>query len=191
MNSNQESEPQHNTAGDLKKLVQEVFEEINSVQSKRTEPAYKAELEEERRKRESMEKRLNELVEENRRTKAKAETMERETVIRGELQRLGVAKLDLAFKAVKDDIHREADGSLQGRNHEGLVPVQEFLRKFVDENPELLPARNLGGSGTSSSSRNSQNSPGIDLDAIRPGMSKEELARVRKEIARVAGLMVD
>lgn len=191
MNSNQESESQQNTAGDLKKLVQEVFEEIHSAQSKRTEPAYKAELEEERRKRESMEKRLNELVEENRRTKAKAETMERETLIRGELQRLGVAKLDLAFKAVRDDIHREADGSLHGRNLEGLVPVQEFLRKFVDDNPELLPARNLGGSGTSSSSRTSQSSPGIDLDAIRPGMSKEELARVRKEIARVAGLMVD
>jgi hypothetical protein len=168
-----------------------VFEEYHNVQSKKTEPAYKAELEEERRKRESMEKRLNELVEENRRSKARAETMERETLIRGELQRLGVAKVDLAFKAVKDDIHREADGTLLARGTEGTVPVQEFLRKFVDDNPELLPARNLGGSGTSSSGRNSQSSPGIDLDSIRPGMSKEELARVRREIARVAGLMVD
>lgn len=191
MNSNPESESQNNTASDLKKLVHEVFEEYQNVQSKRTEPAYKAELEDERRKRESMEKRLNELVEENRRTKAKAETMERETMIRSELQRLGVAKVDLAFKAVKDDIHRDADGSLQGRGAEGAVPVQEFLRKFVDENPELLPARNLGGSGTTSSGRGAQNSPGIDLDSIRPGMSKEDMARVRREIARVAGLMLD
>lgn len=191
MNSQQESESQNTNVGDLKKLVHEVFEEYHNVQSKKTEPAYKAELEEERRKRESMEKRLNELVEENRRTKARAETMERETLIRGELQRLGVAKVDLAFKAVKDDIHREADGTLLARGTEGTVPVQEFLRKFVDDNPELLPARNLGGSGTSSSGRGSQSSPGIDLDSIRPGMSKEELARVRREIARVAGLMVD
>jgi hypothetical protein len=190
MNSNPESESQ-NTAGDLKKLVHEVFEEYHNVQSKRTEPAYKAELEEERRKRESMEKRLNELVDENRRTKAKAESMERESLIRNELQRLGVAKVDLAFKAVKDDIHRESDGSLHGRGTDGNVPVQEFLRKFVDENPELLPARNLGGSGTSSGGRSAQSSPGIDLDSIRPGMSKEDLARVRKEIARVAGLMVE
>ena len=61
MNSNQESEPQNNTVSDLKKLVHEVFDEYHNVQAKRTEPAYKAELEEERRKRESMEKRLNEL----------------------------------------------------------------------------------------------------------------------------------
>lgn len=191
MNSNPESESQSNTVGDLKKLVHEVFDEYHNAQSKRTEPAYKAELEEERRKRESMEKRLNELVEENRRSKAKAESMERETVIRSELQRLGVAKLDLAFKAVKDDIHRESDGSLQARSGEGPMPVQEFLRKFVDENPELLPARNLGGSGTTNAGRGSQTSPGIDLDSIRPGMNKEEMARVRREIARVAGLMVD
>ncbi len=190
MNSNPESESQ-NTAGDLKKLVHEVFEEYHNVQTKRTEPAYKAELEEERRKRESMEKRLNELVDENRRSKAKAESMERESLIRNELQRLGVAKLDLAFRAVKDDIHRDNDGSLHGRGTDGNVSLQEFLRKFVDENPELLPARNLGGSGTSSGGRGSQSSPGIDLDSIRPGMSKEDLARVRKEIARVAGLMVD
>lgn len=191
MNSNQESESQNNTVSDLKKLVHEVFDEYHNVQAKRTEPAYKAELEEERRKRESMEKRLNELVEENRRSKAKAETMERETLIKGELQRLGVAKLDLAFKAVKDEIQRESDGTLQARGKEGLMPLQEFLRKFVDENPELLPARNLGGSGTSSTGRNTQSSPGIDLDSIRPGMSKEDLARVRREIARVAGLMID
>ncbi len=190
MNPNPESESQ-NTAGDLKKLVHEVFEEYHNVQSKRTEPAYKAELEEERRKRESMEKRLNELVDENRRSKARAESMERETVIRNELQRLGVSKVDLAFKAVKDDIHRENDGSLQARGAEGNVSVQEFLRKFVDDNPELLPARNLGGSGTSSAGRGTQSSPGIDLDSIRPGMSKEDLARVRREIARVAGLMID
>lgn len=190
MNSNPESESQTSTLTDLKKLVQEVFDEFHNVQTQRNEPAYKAELEDERRKRESMEKRLNELVEENRRTKAKAETMERETHIRTELQRLGVAKVDLAFKAVKDEIHREADGSLLARSAEGPLPVQEFLRKFVDENPELLPARNLGGSGTSTG-RNSQSTPGVDLDMIRPGMSKEDLARVRKEIARVAGLLVD
>jgi hypothetical protein len=191
MNSNQESESQQNHVGDLKKLVHEVFEEYHNAQSKRTEPAYKAELEEERRKRESMEKRLNELVEENRRTRAKAETMERETLIRSELQRLGVAKVDLAFKAVKDDIQRESDGSLLARSAEGPIPVQDFLRKFVDENPELLPARNLGGSGTSGAGRGAQNSPGIDLESIRPGMSKEDMARVRREIARIGGLMVD
>lgn len=191
MNPSEESNLPNQAVSDLKKLVHEVFEEYHNVQTKRTEPAYKAELEDERRKREVMEKRLNELVDENRRSKVRAESMERETLIKGELQRLGVAKLDLAFKAVRDEIQRETDGTLQARGSDGPMPLQEFLRKFVDENPELLPARNLGGSGTSTAGRSAQNSPGIDIDSIRPGMSKEELARARKEIARVAGLMID
>ncbi len=191
MSSSNEFNSTANSVQDLKKLIHEVFDEYTNVQHKRTEPAYKAELEEERRKRESMEKRLNEVIEENRRAKARAEAMERETVIRTELQRLGVSKIDLAFKAVKDDIQRDSDGSLLARGNEGPVPVADFLRKFVDENPELLPARNLGGSGTTSSNRTAQSSPGIDINSIRPGMSKEDMARARKEIARLAGLMLE
>ncbi len=180
-----------NSVNDLKKLVQEVFEEYHSVQSKRTEPAYKAELEIERKKRELMEKRLNELINENRQAKAQAESIERESIIRSELAKLGVTKIDLAYKAVKDDILRDPDGRLHGRGVDGPIYVGDFLKKFVDENPELLPARNLGGSGTSSSGRKAQSSPGIDIDSIHPGMSSDELARVRKEIARVAGLIVE
>lgn len=189
MTSNNENDQHTSKASDLKQMVHEILSEYQTVQAKQNEPAYKAELMEERRKRETMEKRLNELVEETRRAKARAETMERETLIRSELQRLGVAKVDLAFKAVKDEILREADGSLQARGPEGPVPVQDFLRKFVDDNPELLPARNLGGSGTANSGRGTQSSPGFDLDQIRPGMSAEDMARARKEIARLGGLM--
>ncbi len=58
MNSTQESNTQTVATSDLKKLVQDVFEEFHSVQSRRTEPAHKAELEDERRKREILEKRL-------------------------------------------------------------------------------------------------------------------------------------
>jgi hypothetical protein len=189
MTSNNENDQHTSKTSELKSLVHEILSEYQTVQAKQNEPAYKAELMEERRKRETMEKRLNELVEETRRAKARAETMERETLIRTELQRLGVAKVDLAFKAVKDEILRETDGSLHARGPEGPVPVQDFLRKFVDENPELLPARNLGGSGTANSGRGTQSSPGFDLDQIRPGMSAEDMARARKEIARLGGLM--
>ena len=52
------------------------------------------ELAEERRRRESLEKRVEEA--------------ERGSAIRAELQKLGVAKLDLAYKAVKDEVPREA-----------------------------------------------------------------------------------
>lgn len=171
---------------EFKRLLQDSLEEFHAVQAQKTEPAHRAELQEERRRRESLEKKLNELVEENRRTRARAEQVERETQIKSEFQRRGVAKLDLAFKAVKDDIQREADGSLVGKSSEGAMPLTEFVKRFLDENPELLPARNLGGSGAAPSGRNQGSQPGIDINSIRPGMSSEDLARVREHIARVA-----
>jgi hypothetical protein len=120
------------------------------------------ELAEERRRREGLEKRVEEA--------------ERGSAIRAELQRLGVAKLELAYKAVKDEVPREA-GEMKG-----------FLEKFVGENPELLPARLAGGSGASGGARGSGSgaSGAVDIEKIRPGMSAEELDRVRQEIARVA-----
>ena len=87
------------------------------------------ELAEERRRREGLEKRVEEA--------------ERGSAIRAELQKLGVAKLDLAYKAVKDEVPREAG------------EMKEFLVKFVGENPELLPARLAGGSGASGGARGS------------------------------------
>lgn len=143
------------------------------------------ELEIERKKREELEARLNELVEENRKTKAKAEEAERHSTVKAELQRLGISKVDLAFRAVKDDVVRLEDGRIAARTASGEVALQEYLRTFVEENPELLPARIAGGSGVSPAGRAAVE-PRVDLDAIRPGMSSEELERVRLEIARVA-----
>ena len=119
------------------------------------------ELAEERRRREGLEKRVEEA--------------ERGSAIRAELQKLGVAKLDLAYKAVKDDVPRD-NGEMKA-----------YLEKFVGENPELLPARVAGGSGASAGSRGSgAGAVAVDIDRIRPGMSAEEMDRVRQEIARVA-----
>ena len=103
-------------------------------------------MQEERKRRESLEGRLNQLVEENRKARAMADEADRNSQIRSELQRLGVAKLELAFRAVKDDIVRTEDGRLQARGPEGKT-LQDFLAGFVQENPELLPARIAGGSG--------------------------------------------
>jgi len=115
---------------------------------------------EERRRRESLEKRVEEA--------------ERGSAIRAELQRLGVAKIELAYKAVRDEVPRDSG------------EMKNFLEQFVGENPELLPARLAGGSGASGGPRGSQASGAVDIERIRPGMSAEELDRVRQEIARVA-----
>jgi hypothetical protein len=176
------------SAPDVRSVVQQVIEEFVKAEQSKAEPAYKAELVEERKRREALESRLNVLVEENEKAKAMAEEADKSSQIRSELQRLGVAKLDLAFRAVKDEIGRAEDGRLIARDGQEQQTFQDYLRKFVDENPELLPARIAGGTGAHSTSRSAApSSPAtVTLDHIKPGMNKEELDRVRREIARVA-----
>lgn len=189
-----ESKQDQTTPGrgiDIRNLIQEAVREFVNMEQSKSEPAYKIELEEERRRREALERRMNELVEENRRSRLIAEEAERSSTIRGELQRLGVQKLDLAFRAVKDDIQRTEDGRLIARTTGGDLPVKEYLANFVSDNPELLPARITGGSGASHSSKAPAASPlgSFDIDKIRPGMPKEDLERARQEISRIAQQM--
>jgi hypothetical protein len=169
---------------EVRDVVRQALEEFVRGEHQKSEPAYKAELEDERRRRESLEVRLNQLVEENRKTRAQAEEADRNSQIRSELQKLGVAKVDLAFRAVKDDIVRTDDGRLQTRDRDNSM--QEYLAKFVQENPELLPARIAGGSGAQAASKPAGGTSSVDLNSIRPGMSKDELDQVRQEISRLA-----
>ena len=172
---------------DLKLVVREVIGEFLHLEKAKAEPAYKAELADERRKREQLERKLNEVVEENQRARQRAEEAERGTAIRSELQRLGVSKVDLAFRAVKDDIVRNEQGALVSRESGGDSDLREYLTKFVKENPELLPARVSGGSGATLGQRQETVSGGpIDLDRIKPGMDPVEMDRIRREIARIA-----
>jgi hypothetical protein len=130
---------------------------------------------------------LNELAEENKRSREAAAEAERSATIRAELQRLGVAKVDLAYKAVQDAIVRTDDGRLVARNESGESGMKEFLSGFVAENPEFLPARISGGSGvTSSQKTGSSGGEVVDLEKIRPGMSREDMERARQEIVRIA-----
>jgi len=172
---------------DIPSLVRQVAEEVTRVQQAKSEPAYKTELQEERKRREQLERRVNDLVEENKRSRQVAEEAERSATVRAELQRLGVGKVDLAFKAVKDDIGRAEDGRLVGKTESGDLGLKDYLAGFVSANPEFLPARIAGGSGIPSPQKEgSAGGPGVDLDKIRPGMNPEDLEHARQEIARIA-----
>lgn len=178
---------QENAAGpDLKAVIRGVIEEFVQAQRQKAEPAYKAELMEERRRREQLEGRVNELIQENVKARLTAEEAERNASIRAELQRLGVSKVDLAFRAVKDDVVRGEDGRLVARGGQGELGLKDYLTQFVNENPELLPARISGGSGMTPAQKSAPAASGFDLDKIRPGMNPEELERVRQEISRLA-----
>ncbi len=171
---------------ELRSLIRGVIEEFVQAEQVKAEPAYKAELLDERKRREDLEKRVNDLVKENVRSRKVAEEAERSSSIRAELQRLGVAKVDLAYRAVKDDFQRRDDGQLVARSGPEEVSVRDYLAQFVQENPELLPARITGGSGMGSGPKVASNTGAFDLDKIRPGMSPEELEKVRQEVSRVA-----
>jgi hypothetical protein len=172
---------------DIEAVVQRAVQEYMRQDITRKEPAYKAELQDERKRREQLEKRLNEVVEESKRHREIALEAERSSAIRAELQNLGVAKIDLAFKAVQDGIFRSEDGRLIAKSESGEVPAKAFLSGFVAENPEFLPARISGGSGVTGSHKAPAPSHGaVDLDKISPSMDKAELERVRQEILRVA-----
>lgn len=170
----------------MRSVIREVIGEYMELQRSKSEPAHRAELAEERRRREQLERRLNELAEENRKARAQAEEAERMAAIRTELQKLGVQKVDLAFKAVKDDVARTDDGRLVARDSAGEVGLREYLTKFVQENPELLPPRTTGGSGATLQRGSAPARSGVDIERIKPGMDPDELERVRREIADVA-----
>jgi len=172
---------------DIQAIVRQAVQEFVSHEQTKSEPAYKAELEEERRRREQLERRLNEVVVENKRSRQMAEEADRGSTIKAELQRLGVAKVDLAFKVVKDGVARSEDGRLVARGENGEVPLKEYLTAFVSENPEFLPARIAGGTGmTTTLKAPLEGRETVSMEQIRPGMSKEEMQRVREEIVRVA-----
>jgi hypothetical protein len=172
---------------DIQAIVRQAVQEFANTEKAKSEPAYKTELLEERKRREHLERRMNELVAENQRSRKAAEEAERSSAVRAELQRLGVSKIDLAFKAVQDGIVRAEDGRLVARSEGGEVSVKDYLSSFVHENPEFLPARIAGGTGMTATHK----APGagretVSVEQIRPGMSAEEMQRVREEIVRVA-----
>src|SRR5689334_13491664 len=172
---------------DIQAIVRQAIHDFTTSEQAKSEPAHKAELQEERRRREQLERRVNELVEENKRSRLLAEEAERSSAVRAELQRLGVAKIDLAFKAVQDGVVRTPDGRLVARAEGGETSVKDYLTAFVAENPEFLPARIPGGTGmTTNLKAPTSGREGIELERIRPGMSAEEMQRVREEIVRVA-----
>jgi hypothetical protein len=171
---------------DIQSIVRQAIQEYANAEQAKSEPAHQAELLEERKRREQLERRVNELVEENQRSRQVAEEAERSSAVRAELQRLGVAKIDLAFKAVQDGVVRTPDGRLVARGENGECAVRDYLAAFVSENPEFLPARIAGGTGMTTTLKAPAGRESVELDKIRPGMSAEEMQRVREEIVRVA-----
>lgn len=172
-----------NTA-DIRGIVQEAMEEFSRRKREEAEPAQRAELMEERRRREQLESQVKDLLQKARESEQEMARTRMTGAVKEELQKLGVTKVDLAFRVMKDEIRQGGDGQYIARGREGDMPLQDFVKKFVDENPEFLPPRIAGGSGASGGGHDAAGSR-LDLDAIRPGMSVEERRDFHRAIANL------
>jgi len=171
---------------DIAEVIAKTVEQtLTSIQEQHKTETESSELAQERKKRETLEKRVNELIEEGRKAREAAEQTDRFAAIKSELQQLGVTKVDLAFRAVRDDVYRDGD-RLLARTDDGSTPLREYLTQWIAANPEFKPARIAGGAGTSPSRSSAAGASSFDLERIRPGMSAEDMERARQEIARVA-----
>lgn len=170
---------------EIRDVVQEAIREFLRKKDEESEPAYRAELSEERRRREQLEGQVRDLLSKMRESEQEVARTRMTTAVKEELQRQGVTKVDLAFRVIKEDIRQTEGGGYVAHGRDGDVPLKEFVKRFVDENPEFLPPRIAGGSG-SSGGGNETAGTRFDLDAIRPGMNEEERRELRKAIADLA-----
>lgn len=182
---NEQGKPdERQSPADIRGIVQEAIEEFSRRKREETEPAQKAELMEERRRREQLESQVKDLLQKARESEQEVARTRMTSAVKEELQKLGVTKVDLAFRVMKDEIRQSAEGQYVARGRDGDVPLQDFVKKFVDENPEFLPPRIAGGSGTSGGGHDVAGTR-VDLDAIRPGMSEEERRDIHRAIANL------
>ena len=133
---------------EIRVIVRAAVEEYAGGERTRQEDSVQAELSQERQLRETLQKQVESLVGEGVQLKSAADEAQRTLAIRTELQRLGIRNVDLAYRAVRDDVRRSEDGRYVGASGQELA---EYLRKFASENPELLPARVAGGNCCSNS----------------------------------------
>lgn len=118
--------------------------------------------------------------------KSEASRLRKDHFLRQALSSMGVENLDLAVKAVREDIVEAGDRKWMATGEGGEVPAQEYLTEFLKKNRELLPARRLQGGGMPASRVESGGS--VDLEEIRPGMDAMTLKKVRDAIGRAMGV---
>ena len=151
------------------------------------EQSYAAALERERKRRTEVERRLHELADENRRRREEADEQERLNEIRDGLRESGVKKTELAMRVLERDVRRDEDGLLYGEVDGMKTPLNEFLGRFLSDNPEFLPPRIAGGSGVPAGESSHLAGGPVQMDEIRPGMNAEAASRAWKEVARLMG----
>ena len=155
--------------GNVRAIVREAIEEFVKKEQSKTEPAYKAELVEERKRREQLERRLNELVEENKRSRQQAEEAERSGDGAGGVAAHGRGEGGRGVQGGQGR-HRTAPrtaGWWRGASG-GEVSLREYSAHFREREPGIPAGAHLRGSGSgigaqaAGSERRGSGGPGQD-----------------------------
>lgn len=118
-------------------------------------------------------------------TEAKARETARQAAIRSEVAKhsLNPDAVDDALRFFRDSIRYNDAGELVAGDDE--APLADFVKATVEKKPLWQPPVANGGAGATGGARSNQKP--IDLDAIKPGMSAEERARVFAHLNSLAG----
>ena len=170
---------------EIRFLIRGVIEEFVRAEQVKSEPAYKAELIDERRRREELETRVNEFVKENQRTRQVADERRKYVDSYGATttgRRQSRSGLPRGERRCQTQRRRTAGWSRgSGRGSTARLSRADSYRRI--QNSCRLASPGVGhGVGNESAGGTVRS----DLDKIRPGMSEEELTKVRQEISRVA-----
>lgn len=141
----------------------------------KVDPKVIAQLENERKARERLEKQVNDLLGENKKTKEEAELKERLAEIKSAMSKFSFANegtRDMAFEYFAGKIKRGEDGALVAPGKDGEVPYDHFIKGHLESNPNLLAAKQSGGGGATGGEpyRGSK----FDASVIKPGMTSDQ-----------------
>lgn len=117
------------------------------------------------------------------RIRAEKISQDREIFLKEQLRSLGVRNVELAVRAVRNDFEMREDGEWVAAVNGERVVAHQYLRSFLSQNPELVPARAISGTGIPA--RHSELDEGCDLDQIRPGMDPGAMRRAREAVVRI------
>lgn len=108
---------------------------------------------------------------------------DRDVYLKDQMRALGVRNIELAVRAVRNEVEMSDDGEWVAAINGERVEANQYLRSFVSQNPELVPARVISGTGIPS--RHGELQEECDLDQIRPGMDPSSMRRAREAVVRI------
>ena len=143
-------------------------------------PVLKAQLDTQAKIIDKLNKRLSDTEEREKAAASRAEETERNSAIRAELSKYPILPeaVDEAFDLFRSRVKRSEDGTLVVGDTTAEAHIKSALEGKL---AGLLRPADKGGAGSSAGQRTGK----LDLNEIKPGMSKETEAQALAEIARL------